>query len=79
MAALVDSIRPDTLLLLNEIFQSTAYAEGAAGLYAILRYLAGKGTGFLLVTHLRELLPMMWNTVLHLQTGSGYTVQPADE
>ena len=79
MAALVDSIRPDTLLLLNEIFQSTAYAEGAAGLYAILRYLAGKGTGFLLVTHLRELLPMMRNTVLHLQTGSGYTVQPADE
>ncbi|MBQ8510239.1 MAG: hypothetical protein IJ493_10075 [Clostridia bacterium] len=72
LAGLLNEVQPDSLLLANEIFQTTAYAEGAAGLYPILRYLERRGVSFILVSHLRELLPMFGGDALHMQTEPGY-------
>lgn len=48
-----------SLILLNETFQTTAYAEGAAGLWPILCHWSKKGGIWVLATHLRELLPLI--------------------
>ena len=40
---------------MNETFQTTAYDEGAEGMYHILNYIAAIGCGFLFVTHLLKL------------------------
>lgn len=55
LAAIVGRMRGDSLILLNETFQTTAYAEGAEGLYHILRHFTSRGVGWLLVTHLTAL------------------------
>lgn len=52
LAEAVEAAGAGELLLLNEPFQTTAYAEGAAGLCAILRYLTARDTQWVLVTHL---------------------------
>ena len=44
------------MVLLNETFQTTAYAEGAAGMEPILRYIASRGGTYLFVTHLTALV-----------------------
>lgn len=56
VAEMVDSLAPDALVLLNETFQTTAYAEGAAGMEPILRYIASRGGTYLFVTHLTALV-----------------------
>ena len=56
VAEMVDSLVPDALVLLNETFQTTAYAEGAAGMEPILRYIASRGGTYLFVTHLTALV-----------------------
>lgn len=56
MAEMVDSLAPNALVLLNETFQTTAYAEGAAGMEPILRYIASRGGTYLFVTHLTALV-----------------------
>jgi DNA mismatch repair ATPase MutS len=55
LAAFLDNIQPNSLILLNEIFQSTAYEEGAEGLYAILKTLNNIGCKWVLVTFLLDL------------------------
>ena len=52
-------MEPDSLLLLNETFQTTAYGEGAAGIDPILHYIADCGGAFVFVTHLTALLSSM--------------------
>lgn len=52
---MIDTVTPDSLAFLNEIFQTTDYAEGANGLYHILEYLNKKGIKWVLVTHLKHL------------------------
>lgn len=59
LARMLDEMEPDSLLLLNETFQTTAYGEGAAGIYPILRYIADCGGAFVFVTHLTALLSAM--------------------
>lgn len=58
LAQIVDRMEPHSLLLLNETFQTTAYDEGAEGIYHILRYLSRRGCGFVFVTHLTRLAEM---------------------
>ena len=53
--AIIESMPAGSLLILNEIFQTTAYAEGAVGLYYILRYLTEKRMDWIAVTHLTDL------------------------
>ena len=55
LSQIIDSIVPSSLLLMNETFQTTAYDEGAEGMYHILNYLAANGCGFIFVTHLLKL------------------------
>ena len=59
LARMLDEMEPDSLLLLNETFQTTAYGEGAAGIYPILHYIAKCGGAFVFVTHLTALLSSM--------------------
>lgn len=55
LANLIDASESRSLLVLNEIFQTTSYAEGAIGLYHILNYLSSKKIGWILVSHLTDL------------------------
>ena len=56
IAGIIRDMEPNSLLLLNETFQTTAYDEGADGMVPILTYLAGLGCGFIFVTHLSRLV-----------------------
>ena len=55
LAEMVDKLPENSLVLLNEVFQSTAYAEGAEGLYHLLNYFTDSGVTWMLVTHLTDL------------------------
>lgn len=55
LASVVDDLDDGALILLNETFQTTAYDEGAEGLYHILGYFAARKIRFLLVSHLHQL------------------------
>jgi len=55
LCELIDTSESGSLLILNEIFQTTAYSEGAIGLYHILNYLSAKNIGWILVSHLTDL------------------------
>ncbi len=51
----VDSLTPGTLVFLNEVFQSTAYSEGADALYHLLKHFSAVNIRWILVTHLTQL------------------------
>ncbi|MBQ2725567.1 MAG: hypothetical protein IJF78_07675 [Clostridia bacterium] len=55
LASILSRVKPGSFLLLNETFQTTAYDEGADGMYHILGYLAAMGCSFIFVTHLMKL------------------------
>ncbi len=55
LATMVDTLKEGSLVFLNETFQSTAYNEGAEGLYHLLRYFADSDIHWILVSHLRQL------------------------
>ncbi len=55
MARIIDRLRPYSLLLLNEIFQTTSYPEGTAGIFDILCVLPPAKAKFVFVTHLTHL------------------------
>ncbi len=55
LSRIIDDVVPSSLLLMNETFQTTAYDEGAEGMYHILNYIAAMGCGFIFVTHLMKL------------------------
>jgi hypothetical protein len=50
--AIFDKVSENSLVLLNETFQTTAYDEAAAALAPLLRELAKRGAKYILVTHL---------------------------
>ncbi len=52
---MVDSLTENSLIILNETFQTTAYDEGAKGLYGILKYFTKKNVVWILVSHLTQL------------------------
>lgn len=52
---LLERVRPGAMVFLNELFQTTAYDEGAEGLYPILQCLTACGVKWLCVTHLEQL------------------------
>ena len=55
LASVIDDLDSGALILLNETFQTTAYDEGAEGLYHILNYFTARKIRFLLVSHLHQL------------------------
>ncbi|MDR0937708.1 MAG: hypothetical protein LBM98_13630 [Oscillospiraceae bacterium] len=52
MRAIFDELGENSLVLLNETFQTTAYDEAATALAPILREIAKRGARYVLVTHL---------------------------
>lgn len=55
IAEMVENLTDNSLIVLNETFQTTSYDEGAKGLSHILKYFTGKNVTWLLVTHLTQL------------------------
>ena len=82
IARMLDEMEPDSLLLLNETFQTTAYGEGAAGICPILRYIADSGGAFVFVTHLTALLTAMRGQAVIAKTsddpGTRYKLFPEE-
>ena len=75
LAAMVDTLKEGSLVFLNETFQSTAYAEGAEGLYHLLKHFSALNIRWILVSHLRQIEEMFENdeaTILH--TAEGYKI-----
>ena len=75
LAEMVDSLKDGALVFLNETFQSTAYAEGADGLYDLLEYFTDRNIRWILVTHLTALEERFdKDRVTLLRTTTGYKV-----
>ncbi|MBR3998278.1 MAG: hypothetical protein IKI93_08040, partial [Clostridia bacterium] len=55
ISAIIDRIVPNSLVLLNETFQTTSYDEGSDGMADILEYFSFLGCGYIFVTHLTKL------------------------
>ena len=56
LAEMVDTLKEGALVFLNETFQSTAYAEGAEGLYHLLKHFSALNIRWILVSHLHQLI-----------------------
>lgn len=75
LAAMVDTLKEGSLVFLNETFQSTAYAEGAEGLYHLLKHFSALNVRWILVSHLRQLEEMFdSNEAIVLHTADGYKI-----
>ena len=75
IAEMVDGLTDDSLIILNETFQTTAYDEGARGLFDILKYFTGKGVSWILVTHLTQLKELYTkNDAFFMHTDGSYKV-----
>lgn len=75
LAAMVDTLKENSLVFLNETFQSTAYAEGAEGLYYLLKHFSSLNIRWILVSHLRQIEEMFEpNEASVLHTGEGYKI-----
>ncbi|NMA09075.1 MAG: hypothetical protein GX929_08190 [Clostridiales bacterium] len=55
ISRIMDRLRPHALVLLNETFQTTAYAEGTVAIFDILSILPRTRAKFVFVTHLTHL------------------------
>ncbi len=75
LAEIVREMEPCSLLMMNETFQTTAYDEGAEGMYYILRHLTGLGCGFIFVTHLTKLATLCHGEAILARTGAGYKIR----
>ena len=61
LAEMVNTLKEGAFVLLNETFQSTAYAEGAEGLYHLLVHFSALNIRWILVSHLNQLEEKMRN------------------
>lgn len=69
MSAIVNTLKSGDILFLNEVFQTTSYAEGAEGLFHILKHLEKRGIRWVCVSHLTELFSLFnKNETTMLQT-----------
>ncbi len=79
IAAMLDKARRGSFVFLNETFQTTAYAEGAAGLAEILKYFARNSVFFIAVTHLHELENhFSADEAVRMRTAEGFKVETAN-
>ena len=66
IARIIGELRPYSLLLLNETFQTTSYREGTESMYNILRFMPRLKTKYVFVTHLTHLFGYMENETVIL-------------
>ena len=75
LAAMVDMLKEGAFVFLNETFQSTAYSEGAEGLYHLLMYFSVCNIHWILVSHLRQIEEMFdINKVTVLRSAEGFKI-----
>jgi len=75
LAAMVDTLKEGSIVFLNETFQSTAYAEGAEGLYHLLKHFSALNIRWILVSHLRQIEEMFENEeAIILHTAEEYKI-----
>lgn len=69
LSEIIDMLQAHDILFLNEIFQTTAYDEGAVGLYHILNHLNKQNVRWVVVSHLTKLFSLFdKNEVVTLTT-----------
>ncbi|MGN1409147.1 MAG: hypothetical protein ACI4XJ_03125 [Eubacteriales bacterium] len=56
LSGILSGVGRNSLVLLNETFQTTSYDEGSDGMKVILNYLTRLGCGYIFVTHLSKLI-----------------------
>lgn len=84
IAAILNELRPFSLVLLNETFQTTAYSEGAEGMKLILDALPLAAVKYIFVTHMLSVFELFEGTeekIITLETGKGedmYKLLPFD-
>lgn len=71
MAQILNSLKPGSLVILNETFQTTAYDEGSRAMANILKTFVKLNCRFVFVTHLFDLFDMMGESVLKLESATG--------
>ena len=74
VAAILREVTPWSLVLFNETFQTTSYAEGAAGMVHILEALSRAGGRYVFVTHMPVFDRMNSPRVLKLEFGRDYRI-----
>lgn len=81
MAHIMNMVKPYSLILLNETFQTTAYAEGSVGIYNIISAFGRINTKYIFVTHLLKLFDMCAGGSVRLMETMGTldTTETADE
>ena len=77
LAEMVNDLSDNSLIILNETFQTTAYDEGAKGLCDILKYFTDKGVMWILVTHLTQMRDFYSkDSAYYMHTDGSYKVIP---
>ncbi len=80
VAHIIDNIKPHSLVLLNETFQTTSYLEGRARYFDILRVFPRIDVKFIFVTRMTKLFEMCYHTDIKLmESGEGdeyYKIRP---
>ncbi|MBR7101772.1 MAG: hypothetical protein IKC74_05740 [Clostridia bacterium] len=77
IAEMIDNLTDNSLIILNETFQTTAYEEGAIGLCDILKYFTSKNVAWILVTHLTQMRDYYSNNDAYfMRTDGAYKVVP---
>ena len=74
MAAIMNAIRPYSLVLLNETFQTTAYREGAEGMKDILDVMPLIGCKYVFVSHMKALFSLYTEDEETVLTAKGYVL-----
>ena len=72
IAAIIDAIRPFSLVLLNETFQTTAYKEGAQGMKDILDIFPDINCKYVFVTHMSAIFKIFPEGKATVLTAKGY-------
>lgn len=74
VAAIIDNLRPYSLILLNETFQTTAYREGAQGMKDILDVLTHLKCKYVFVTHMKAMFSLFTEDEVTVLTARGYVL-----
>ena len=76
IAAIMDGIRPYSLVLLNETFQTTAYKEGAKGMKDILDVLSLIKCRYVFVTHMKAIFTHFTEEDVSILKAVGFKLLP---
>jgi len=75
IAKIIDQLMPHSLLLLNETFQTTSYAEGTVGMHEILKVMPRVKTKYIFVTMLAGLFDRLENSNTVLLESDKYRIR----